>query len=155
MPSPEEQIPLKSSMEILSELFSTFNAEPPVIVKKEKDELKKHKKTKKKHKHKDKKHKKKSKKRKHSPGGSSNSEIDLAEILIKNERQSPEKKIKLEIENNGEIKSDNIPTDINEDITTENTALSADEAKVKAESHLENVDKQKKKEKHKRKHKHR
>jgi len=33
--------PKKSSMQILSELFSTFDAEPPVIVKKEKSEKEK------------------------------------------------------------------------------------------------------------------
>lgn len=50
--------PYKSSAEILSELFSSFNAKPPNI---EEKLLKKLKKSKKKHKHKDKKHKKKSK----------------------------------------------------------------------------------------------
>lgn len=99
--------PKKSSMQILSELFSTFDAEPPVIVKKEKKEKteessKKSKKSKKKHKHKDKKHKKKSKKKKRSSSRSSSSsiggdsEIDLAHILIKNEKGKSEKKIKIE-----------------------------------------------------------
>lgn len=76
----------KSSMEILSELFSKFDADPPVIIKKEKDESsRKHKKSKKKHKHKEKKHKKKSKKHKvrnSSESDSSNgSGIDLTDIL--------------------------------------------------------------------------
>lgn len=48
----------KSSAEILSELFSSFNVEPPNL---EEKLLKKHKKSKKKHKRKEKKHKKKSK----------------------------------------------------------------------------------------------
>ncbi|VEN39268.1 unnamed protein product [Callosobruchus maculatus] len=90
-------IPSKSSMEILSELFSTFHAEPPLIIKKEKsdDSGKKHKK-KKKHKHKDKKHKKKDKKRKRSSSSSSdnNSEVDLAKILIR--QTKAEQKIKIE-----------------------------------------------------------
>lgn len=65
------EIPTKSSLEILSELFSTFHAEPPVIIKKEKSEdIKKHKK-KKKHKHKERKHKKKDKKRKRSRSSNS------------------------------------------------------------------------------------
>ncbi|KAK4883564.1 hypothetical protein RN001_006883 [Aquatica leii] len=99
MPSEEEKPiiqPEKSSMEILSELFGSFDAEPPIIIKKEKDETKKHhKKGKKKHK-KEKKHKKK---RKRSDSNSSQrSGVDLAELLIKQERQSPEKKIKLELD---------------------------------------------------------
>ncbi|XP_045467518.1 protein Son isoform X2 [Harmonia axyridis] len=90
----------KSSMEILSELFSTFDADPPVLIE---DELsngtKKHKK-KSKNKSKDKKHKKKSKKRKHSRScSSSNSsselDFDLSKLLVKRE-QSAEKKIKIE-----------------------------------------------------------
>lgn len=87
-------IPTKSSMEILSELFSTFHAEPPLIIKKEKSEEsnKKHKKSKKKHKHKDKKHKKKEKKRKKSSSSSSDdSEVDLARILIKQEKDASNK----------------------------------------------------------------
>ncbi|KAK5650990.1 hypothetical protein RI129_002019 [Pyrocoelia pectoralis] len=96
-PVPKITEPSKSSMEILSELFSTFDAEPPIIVKKEKEETKKHKKSKKKHKHKDKKHKKKEKKRKRSKSiTSEQSAVDLAELLIKQERLSPDKKIKLE-----------------------------------------------------------
>ncbi|KAF5270378.1 hypothetical protein FQR65_LT05566 [Abscondita terminalis] len=101
MPSDEEKPtiaqPHKSSMEILSELFSSFDAEPPVIIKKEKDDIKKHhKKAKKKHK-KEKKHKKKDKKRKRSDTTSSQGlGVDLAQLLIEQERQSPEKKIKLE-----------------------------------------------------------
>ncbi|XP_065156175.1 protein Son-like isoform X3 [Atheta coriaria] len=82
------QIEAKSSMQILSELFSTFDAEPPVIVKKEKDDdVKKHKKSKKKHKHKnkkDKKHKKKSKKKRRKSDNSSSSDtdgIDLSDII--------------------------------------------------------------------------
>ncbi|XP_060523478.1 protein Son isoform X2 [Cylas formicarius] len=92
----------KSSMQILSELFSTFDAEPPVIVKKEKkikgETHKKIKKSKRKHKHKDKDKKhKKNKKRKRSNSLSSNeTEIDLAEILIKQEKNVAEKKIKIE-----------------------------------------------------------
>ncbi|XP_018575013.1 protein SON isoform X2 [Anoplophora glabripennis] len=92
-------IPAKSSMEILSELFSTFHAEPPLIIKKEKPEEsnRKHKKSKKKHKHKDKKHKKKEKKKKKSSSSSSeDSEVDLAKILIKQEKDASEKKIKIE-----------------------------------------------------------
>lgn len=93
------ELPTKSSMEILSELFSTFDAEPPVIIKKEKSEEssgKKHKK-KKKHKHKEKKHKKKSKKRHHSSSSSSEEgKVDLAQILIKQEKDSTAKKIKIE-----------------------------------------------------------
>lgn len=109
--NPEEEVkkpntsinPQKSSMEILSELFSTFDAKPPIIVKKEKDSSKKHKKSKKKHKHKskkDKKHKKKSKKRHRScSSSSSKSSLDLAEILLKSEKDCLEqfqKRIKLE-----------------------------------------------------------
>lgn len=92
------EIPSKSSMEILSELFSTFDSEPPLIIKEEKLEKsigKKHKKDKKKkHKHKESKHKKKSKKR-HSVSSSSNEElkVDLAEILIKQEANSSIKKM--------------------------------------------------------------
>ncbi|XP_050307702.1 protein Son [Anthonomus grandis grandis] len=91
----------KSSMQILSELFSTFDAEPPVIVKKEKrdktsDTTKKSKKSKKKHK----KHKKKSKKKKRSSSSSSsssgNSEVDLAKLLIKQEKDKADEKIKIE-----------------------------------------------------------
>lgn len=90
----EKKEELKSSMQILSELFKTFDAEPPVIVKKEK-----HKKSKKKHKHKskkdkkEKKPKKKSKKRKRSISNSSSSSKD----------SNSEKKIKLEPER---VKSD-------------------------------------------------
>lgn len=92
------ELPAKSSMEILSELFSTFDAEPPVIVKEEQMEEsigKKHKK-KKKHK-KDKKHKKKSKKRSHSTSNSSDEKemVDLAQILIKQEKDLVAKKLKL------------------------------------------------------------
>ncbi|KAH1027973.1 hypothetical protein HUJ05_001386 [Dendroctonus ponderosae] len=89
----------KSSMQILSELFSTFDAEPPVIVKKEKShEGKKSKKSKKKRKHKEKKHKKKSKKKKRSSNSSSNedSEVDLAHLLIKQEKDKADEKIKIE-----------------------------------------------------------
>lgn len=57
----KEDVPLKSSTEILTELFSVFNTEPPKL---DEEKLhKKHKKSKKKHKHKDKKHKKKKHKR--------------------------------------------------------------------------------------------
>lgn len=88
----------KTSMEILSELFSSFDAEPPVIVKKEKTgEQKKHKK-KKKHKNKDKKHKKKSKKRKRSHSCSSDSSaVDLTEILIKQENDPGEEQVKTDL----------------------------------------------------------
>lgn len=94
----------KSSMEILSELFSTFDAEPPIIVKKEKKDKsdeghRKSKKNKKKHKHKEKKHKKKSKKKKRSSSSSSlsnHSEVDLANILIKEEQDKADKRIKIE-----------------------------------------------------------
>lgn len=85
----KDEEPVKSSMEILSELFSTFDAEPPVIVKKEKSEHKKHKKDKKKHKHK----KKKEKKRKR--GDSESDEESLAKVVIKSELSSP-KRIKIE-----------------------------------------------------------
>lgn len=85
----KDEEPVKSSMEILSELFSTFDAEPPVIVKKEKSEHKKHKKDKKKHKHK----KKKEKKRKR--GDSESDEDALAKVVIKGELSSP-KRIKIE-----------------------------------------------------------
>ncbi|XP_068912152.1 protein Son isoform X2 [Tenebrio molitor] len=103
MPSEEQKpvvdAPVKSSMEILSELFNSFDAEPPLIIKKEKSDSpgKKPKKSKKKHKHKDKKHKKKEKKKKreHSPS-SDKTEIDLAEILIKQEKESSEQKIRIE-----------------------------------------------------------
>lgn len=83
------QLSSKSSMEILSELFSSFDAEPPIIVKKEKRDSspksKKTKKSKKKHKHKEKKHKTKRK------------DIDLAKLLIKQEKESSsESKIKIE-----------------------------------------------------------
>ncbi|KRT86436.1 hypothetical protein AMK59_243 [Oryctes borbonicus] len=87
--------PQKSSMEILTELFESFDAEPPVIVKKEKSgDQKKHKK-KKKHKHKEKKHKKKSKKHKRSQSCSSGSSgVDLTDILVKQEKESSEGKMK-------------------------------------------------------------
>lgn len=107
--------PKKSSIEILSELFGTFDAEPPLLIKKEKDESKKHKKSKKKHKHKDKKHKKKEKKKKRNESGSStHSEVDLAALLIKQERQSPEKKIKLEADFVNKIKTEKL---VQEDIS--------------------------------------
>ena len=64
----------KSSMEILSELFKSFDAEPPIIVKTENSEdclMMKHKKSKKKHRHKDKRRKKIKKYR--SPSRSSSS----------------------------------------------------------------------------------
>ncbi|KAJ8983918.1 hypothetical protein NQ317_006722 [Molorchus minor] len=77
-------IPTKSSMEILSELFSTFHADPPLIIKKEKSEES------------GKKHKKKKKKKKSSSSSSDESEIDLAEILIKQEKGLSEKKLKIE-----------------------------------------------------------
>ncbi|XP_031334779.1 protein SON-like isoform X2 [Photinus pyralis] len=119
MPEEEEKPkiaePSKSSMEILSELFSTFDAEPPIIVKKEKDESKKRKKSKKKHKHKDKKHKKKEKKRKRSDSSSSeHSAVDLAELLIKQERLSPEKKVKLE----------DLPTEQTDDVKDSSSKIS-------------------------------
>lgn len=98
---PAVNVPVKSSMEILSELFNSFDAEPPLIVKQEKSEQvpdKKSKKSKKKHKHKEKKHKKdKKRKRSNSSSSSERSEIDLAEILIKQEKDaSSENKIKIE-----------------------------------------------------------
>ncbi|XP_074034056.1 son RNA binding protein isoform X2 [Leptinotarsa decemlineata] len=100
------ELPIKSSMEILSELFSTFHAKPPIIIKKEKsDNNKKHKK-KKKHKHKDKKHKKKDKKKRHTSSSSSdNDEVDLAKILIKNEKSLAEKKIKVEGNNEKDVEN--------------------------------------------------
>lgn len=93
-------LPTKSSMEILSELFSTFHAEPPLLIKKEKSEEsngKKHKK-KKKHKHKEKKHKKKSKKRHRTSSSSSEqcTKVDLAELLIKQEKDVSTKRIMIE-----------------------------------------------------------
>ncbi|GJQ81661.1 hypothetical protein Trydic_g8539 [Trypoxylus dichotomus] len=90
--------PQKSSMEILTELFESFDAEPPVIVKKEKKgDQKKHKK-KKKHKHKEKKHKKKTKKHKRSQSCSSdNSGVDLTDILIKQEKEPSEDKLKSDL----------------------------------------------------------
>lgn len=100
-------VPLKSSMEILSELFSTFDAEPPIIVKKEKSEHKKHKKDKKKHKHK----KKKEKKRKKQ--NSDDDEETLTKVTIKSEISSP-KRIKLENDvkqEPGEEKGENSATD--------------------------------------------
>lgn len=149
MLSSEEQTPLKSSMEILSELFSTFNAEPPVIVKKEKDESKKHKKSKKKHKHKEKKHKKKAKKRKHSSSSSSsNSDLDLAEILIKTERQSPEKKLKLEIDE--DVKFEN---ETDDQLYVKSTECPSEAIPVKSDMDAEDS-KIIKKERHKKKHKH-
>ncbi|XP_066142273.1 protein Son [Euwallacea fornicatus] len=95
----------KTSSQILSELFGTFDAEPPLIIKKERKEkdteAKKAKKSKKKHKHKEKKHKKKSKKKKHISSSSSSStdgesEIDLAQLLIKQEKDKGDEKIKIE-----------------------------------------------------------
>ncbi|XP_015599646.1 protein SON isoform X2 [Cephus cinctus] len=72
---PEPGLPQKSSNEILTELFSTFDADEGIVspehsdtqipdkeIKVEKQDKSKKKKSKKKHKHKDKKHKKKSKK---------------------------------------------------------------------------------------------
>ncbi|CAH1100438.1 unnamed protein product [Psylliodes chrysocephalus] len=97
-------VPSKSSMEILSELFSTFHAKPPLIIKKEKsDESSKKHKKKKKHKSKDKKHKKKEKKKKRSSSSSSisdteNGKVDLEQILIKKEKELAEKKIKKEFD---------------------------------------------------------
>lgn len=120
----------KSSMQILSELFSTFDAEPPVIVKKEKGhESKKSKKSKKKRKHKEKKHKKKSKKKKKSSNSSSDedSEVDLAHLLIKQEKDKADEKIKIE----GTSLSLDIKLEINKDdqtfkseINTSNTSQS-------------------------------
>ncbi|KAL1505795.1 hypothetical protein ABEB36_005274 [Hypothenemus hampei] len=91
----------KSSMQILSELFSTFDAEPPVIVKKEKKDRSSDgkKRNKKKKKHKEKKHKKKGKKKKKSSNSTSCSdsdEFDLAKLLIKKEKDKTEEKIKIE-----------------------------------------------------------
>lgn len=83
--------PIKSSMEILSELFSSFDAEPPVIIKKEKSEHKKHKKEKKKHKHKKKKEKKRKKRDSDYDKESSPTKV------IKTETNSP-KRIKIERE---------------------------------------------------------
>lgn len=83
------EIPVKSSMEILSELFSTFDAEPPVIVKKEKSEHKKHKKSKKKHKHKKKKDKKR--KRANSESDEELEEGSLTRVVIKSEITSPKR----------------------------------------------------------------
>lgn len=95
---PLVQSPTKSSMEILSELFSSFDAEPPLIIKKEKEEHKKHKKSKKKHKHKEKKHKKKDKKRKRHDSSSSSGtfELDLSNVLVKKEAIKQEEDIKAE-----------------------------------------------------------
>lgn len=89
----EPDIPTKSSTEILSELFGTFNAEPPKILRCVEEIIvsrhevseqnvaeqetsirnKKNKKSKKKHKHKEKKHKKKTKSSKRQ-GGSEDSD---------------------------------------------------------------------------------
>ncbi|XP_044756353.1 protein Son isoform X2 [Coccinella septempunctata] len=90
----------KSSLEILSELFSTFDADPPVLIEDELSNGSKKPKKKKKHKSKDKKHKKKSKKRKRSRSRSSSSssselEFDLAKLLVKQD-ESAEKRIKIE-----------------------------------------------------------
>ncbi|XP_018318501.1 protein SON isoform X2 [Agrilus planipennis] len=97
---------LKSSSEILTELFSTFDAEPPLIIKKE-EYAKKPKKNKKKHKHKDKKHKRKSRKRKRSHSDSSCSiekdiQLNITKVVLKQERETPEKKIKLELSSDGD-----------------------------------------------------
>ncbi|XP_019880643.2 protein Son isoform X2 [Aethina tumida] len=133
----------KSSMEILSELFGTFDAEPPLIIKKEKSE--KHKKSKKKHKHKDKKHKKKDKKRKHSDAESSpDSQFDLAEILIKNEKEMSEKRIKIEKEDAPEIKTEKV----------ESTIKEIQEKVSKDEGELSKKKSESPKEKHKKKKKH-
>lgn len=92
-------LPTKSSMEILSELFSTFHAEPPLIIKKENSPesvTEKHKK-KKKHKHKEKKHKKKHKKKRRSSNSSNDdTKINLVELMIKQEKELSVQKIKIE-----------------------------------------------------------
>ncbi|XP_076279588.1 uncharacterized protein LOC143208748 isoform X2 [Lasioglossum baleicum] len=111
---PEPGIPEKSSNEILTELFSTFDAEEEVVssentdqqvpnanikVEKPKKSQVKKKKAKKKHKHKDKKHKKKSK------YNSSDSNSDPENNSIKKKRKH-KKKIKRKHENNSSKSSD-------------------------------------------------
>ncbi|CAG9865315.1 unnamed protein product [Phyllotreta striolata] len=145
-------IPLKSSTEILSELFSTFHAKPPLIIKKEKlekseESSKKHKK-KKKHKSKDKKHRKKEKKKKRSSSSSSFSDeaekIDLAHILIKQEKELAEKKIKNEFKELIKTEKDSLDSEKCDD---------KPEVKPKIEEYEEgeasNSDSSKKKKKHK------
>ncbi|XP_063906203.1 protein Son isoform X2 [Zophobas morio] len=173
MPSEEQKpvvdTPVKSSMEILSELFNSFDAEPPLIIKKEKsDSPKKSKKSKKKHKHKEKKHKKKEKKKKRENSVSSErSEIDLAEILIKQEKESSEKKIKIEgtdisfnlasIKKEGEEKSDKEKSEKKdrtkdglEKNLEEGEVDSGDDKKHKKRKHKADHDKNKKKKKEER-----
>ncbi|XP_076668342.1 uncharacterized protein LOC143368960 isoform X2 [Andrena cerasifolii] len=110
---PEPGLPEKSSNEILTELFSTFDAEeeiaspentdqqvPNASVKVEKPQKRtqvKKKKTKKKHKHKDKKHKKKSKR------NSSESNSDLENVKKKKKHK---KKAKRKHENDSSRSSD-------------------------------------------------
>ncbi|XP_076245570.1 uncharacterized protein LOC143186066 isoform X2 [Calliopsis andreniformis] len=109
---PEPGLPEKSSNEILTELFSTFDAEEEIassentdqqvpnanikVEKPKKSQVKK-KKTKKKHKHKDKKHKKKSKR------NSSESNSDLENVKKKKKHK---KKIKRKHENDSSKSSD-------------------------------------------------
>ncbi|XP_076658419.1 uncharacterized protein LOC143362285 isoform X2 [Halictus rubicundus] len=111
---PEPGVPEKSSNEILTELFSTFDAEEEVVssentdqqvpnanikVEKPKKSQVKKKKAKKKHKHKDKKHKKKSK------YNSSDSNSDPENNSIKKKRKH-KKKTKRKHENNSSKSSD-------------------------------------------------
>ncbi|CAH2011065.1 unnamed protein product [Acanthoscelides obtectus] len=127
-------IPSKSSMEILSELFSTFHAEPPLIIKREKSEEsgKKHKK-KKKHKHKDRKHKKKDKKKRRSGSSSSggNSEVDLAKILIR--QTKAEQKIKIE-GTSVELDLNNIKQEVKKEDDIGSRKIKAEYVKVKKEN---------------------
>jgi hypothetical protein len=103
----EPEIPTKSSTEILSELFGSFNAEPPKILEcveqisdnrhdvaeqETSVRYKKNKKSKKKHKHKEKKHKKKTKSSKKQ--GSSEDSDDTSSGGQKHKNPSERKKKK-------------------------------------------------------------
>ncbi|XP_048512523.1 protein Son isoform X2 [Athalia rosae] len=103
---PEPGLPEKSSNEILTELFSTFDADEGIVspesdgeptetalcskVKKEKPDKQKKKKTKKKHKHKDKKHKKKGKK--NSSESESNDTEDVSGIKKRKKHKKKSKR---------------------------------------------------------------
>lgn len=90
-PESLNEVPLKSSAEILSELFSAFNTRPPNLDKTLEKMHKKHKKSKKKHKHKEKKRKKKldhkekkHKKSRHKRSSCSSSSSSDSEMREKN-----------------------------------------------------------------------
>ncbi|XP_053679843.1 protein Son [Anopheles nili] len=88
--------PLKSSNEILTELFRVFNAAPPEIIEDDSDEAPTLEKKKKKHKH-----KKRSKKKK---ANGSESDGELGELILSDEDEKRIKKKKSKKEKHGERK---------------------------------------------------